>query len=119
MAEILNRKERNTMNRQQRRAQKCPASKDAAYEAGYRDGLREKNEITIKMIYAAFCLVLNRRHKFGQNRLFDVLTDVNALMSPGSELTTRGAIDEVYRKTGLLLNFDDPFEPVEKVGKSA
>lgn len=105
------------MNRQQRRAQKHPVSKDAAYEAGFRDGLREKNEVTYKMTFAAFCLVLNKRYKFGQNRLYAVLTDVSELMSPGSDLTVRGAIDEVYRRVGLRLNFDDPFEPVEKVNE--
>lgn len=105
------------MNRQQRRAQKHPVSKDAAYEAGYRDGLREKNEMTMKMIFAAFCLVLNKKYQFGQKRLFEALTAVNEYMSPGSDLTTKGAIDEVYRRVNLKLNFDDPFEPVEKVDK--
>lgn len=106
------------MNRQQRRAQKHPVSKDAAYEAGFRDGLREKNEITLKMIYAAFCLSLNKRYKFGQNRLYAVLMDVNEYMSPESDLTAKGAIDEVYRRVKLQLNFDDPFEPIEKVDKA-
>ena len=46
-----------------------------------------------------------------------MLTDIDREMSPNGQLTVRGAIDEVYEKTGLRLTFDDPFDPVEMVDK--
>lgn len=105
------------MNRQQRRAMRPAPTSDAAFENGYRLGFKEAQRFTIKMTFAAVCLVLNRRYGFGQKRCYDVLTDIDKEMSPNGWLTVKGAIDEVYEKTGLRLTFDDPFEPVEMVDK--
>lgn len=105
------------MNRQQRRAMRPAPASDVAFEDGYRQGFKEAQRFTIKMTFAAVCLVLNRRYGYGQKRCYDVLTDIDKEMSPNGQLTIRGAIDEVYEKIGLRLTFDDPFDPVEMVDK--
>ena len=38
-------------------------------------------------------------------------------LQPGSYFTTAELIDEVLEKTGIRLNFDDPFDPVERIEK--
>lgn len=105
------------MNRQQRRAMRPASASDVAFDDGYRQGFKEAQRFTIKMTFAAVCLVLNRRYGYGQKRCYDVLTDIDKEMSPNGQLTVRGAIDEVYEKIGLRLTFDDPFDPVEMVDK--
>lgn len=38
-------------------------------------------------------------------------------MSPGGQLTISGAIDQVFDEMGLHLNFEEPFDRIEKVEK--
>lgn len=66
------------------------------------------------MAYAAVCLVLHRDYGFGQGRCHKVLSALDAEMSPGGQLTIQGAIDQVYDEIGLALNFDEPFDRIEK-----
>lgn len=103
--------------RQKNSALSKDEARDLAFDKGYRLGFKDAQGHTIKMTFAAVCLVLNRRYGFGQKRCYDVLTDIDKEMSPNGQLTVRGAIDEVYEKIGLRLTFDDPFDPVEMVNK--
>lgn len=63
----------------------------------------------------AVCLVLHRDYGFGQGRCHKVLSALDAEMSPGGQLTIQGAIDQVYDEIGLALNFDEPFDRIEKM----
>lgn len=108
---------RGQPHRQKNSALSKDEARDLAFDKGYRLGFKEAQAHTIKMTFAAVCLVLNRRYGYGQKRCYDVLTDIDKEMSPNGQLTVRGAIDEVYEKIGLRLTFDDPFDPVEIVDK--
>lgn len=108
---------RGQPHRQKNSALSKDEARDLAFDKGYRLGFKEAQGHTIKMTFAAVCLVLNRRYGYGQKRCYDVLTDIDREMSPNGQLTVRGAIDEVYEKIGLRLTFDDPFDPVEMVDK--
>lgn len=70
------------------------------------------------VLFAAWsnCLriVLHRDYGFGQGRCHKVLSALDAEMSPGGQLTIQGAIDQVYDEIGLALNFDEPFDRIEK-----
>lgn len=104
------------MNRQQRRVQKNQPKTQAQFDEDvYREGFRDGATSTFKMAYAAVCLVLHRDYGFGQGRCHKVLSALDAEMSPGGQLTIQGAIDQVYDEIGLALNFDEPFDHIEKM----
>lgn len=108
------------MNRQQRRAQKNQSKTQAQFDEDvYREGFRDGATSTFKMAYAAVCLVLHRDYGFGQGRCHKVLSALDAEMSPGGQLTIQGAIDQVYDEIGLALNFDEPFDRIEKRGRKS
>lgn len=106
------------MNRQQRRAQKNQPKTQAQFDEDvYREGFRDGATSTFKMAYAAVCLVLHRDYGFWQGRCHKVLVELEREMSPGGQLTISGAIDQVFDEMGLHLNFEEPFDRIEKVEK--
>lgn len=120
------------MNRSQRRAQKkpkipayrkltieerkeklikngiTPEDLKRSYENGYRQGFAEASPSTFKIIYAAVCLVLNAMHGFGMKRCRDVLNAVDACVV--DQLTSEEAIEAVYEKIGLEIDFGEPLD---------
>lgn len=120
------------MNRQQRRAQKkekvpayhrltieerkeklmrngiTPEDLTRAYENGYNHGFSDACPSTFKSIYAAVCLVLNEKHGFGRKRCRDVLNAVDTCVI--DQLTSTEAIDAVYEKIGLELDFGETLD---------
>ena len=114
------------MNRQQRRAQARDLRHEAnrvmsiagGYEREYARGVQDGQRYAIKYVYAAVILALHNTYGFGRHRLYKVLSEAERLMNPGSGyLTKLEYIDEIFRRTGLKICWDDPFDPIEEVEK--
>ena len=83
-----------------------PSDLDKAYEDGFEQGRKAGLDGTYKVCFAAVCLALNDLHKFGAKRCCDVLCKmqeyiINTLCSPE-------AVQAVYKRIGLTLDFGDP-----------
>ena len=50
-------------------------------------------------------------------RIYRMLTATQKYLQPGAYFTTAELIDEVLEKTGIRLDFDDPFDMVERIEK--
>lgn len=74
-----------------------------AEENGYRSGIQAGIENTMKTCYAAICMALNELHGFGTKRCKDVLNAVDEKIAMA--LTGEDAIQEVYERIGLTINF--------------
>lgn len=111
------------MNRAQRRLQSKTLQGKANellrmadnIEKEYEKGAIDAERHAIKMIFAAMCLTLRTEFKFGKVRIHRVLKAVEAYLQPGNELSSQEMIDKVLEETGIRLNFDDPFDPVEMI----
>jgi hypothetical protein len=75
-----------------------------AEEKSYAQGVQAGIENTMKTCYAAICLALNEKHGFGTKRCKDVLNAVDEKVVMA--LTSDEAVDEVYRRMGLVIRFD-------------
>lgn len=80
------------------------------YERGFRDGHAQAAPTTFKMVYAAICLALNEMHRFGRKRCRNVLLRVDSHVM--KTLTSAEAIQEVYERIGLHIDFDEPFDRI-------
>lgn len=74
-----------------------------AEDQGYARGVQVGIENTMKTCYAAICLALNELHGFGTKRCREVLNAVDQRIT--MTLTGEDAIDEVYERMGLQINF--------------
>ncbi len=85
---------------------------DKAYKDGFQEGYCESNKQTIKMIYAAICIALKEKHEFGKKRCLDILrlVDEKVIYAFDSE----EAVDEVFDKLGITINFDESIERIEE-----
>ena len=83
------------------------------FEKGYNAGFAEACPATFETIYAAVCLVLNEKHKFGRKRCMDVLNAIDQCVI--ESLTSKEAIDAVYERMGLIINFESPFDRIEEM----
>ena len=86
---------------------------EAEYTKGYTDGFRRAAEPVIRGCYAAVCLALNDLHGFGQKRCGDVLRAMDNHLT--MSLTSKEAIDEVYSRMSLRIDFKEPFDRVQEV----
>lgn len=80
------------------------------YEAGHSDGYSQGCQASMRTVYAAICLALNELYGFGFKRCGDVLQAVDRHVV--NTLASSEAIDEVYKRMKLSIEFDDPFERV-------
>ena len=108
------------MNRAERRR----AARDMAhatqridYEREYERGAKDAERHAIKMIFAGMCLAMKEEFGFGAQRIHRMLTATQKYLQPGAYFTTAELIDEVLEKTGIRLDFDDPFDMVERIEK--
>lgn len=83
------------------------------FDNGYKAGFADAAPQTFKTIYAAICLTLNEKYGFGKKRCLDVLNSVDSLVI--NTLNSYEAIEDVYNKIGLKINFDETFERVEEI----
>ena len=122
------------MNRQQRRAQQratpgylrgsneqkvkallkngiTPKDLEEEYKRGFEAGFKAGAPATFKSIYAAVIMALHDLHGFGHDRCAKVLMAVDRHVV--DSLTSQELVDEAWRKVGLYLNFDEPFNRIE------
>lgn len=122
------------MNRQQRRAQQratpgylrgtkeqkikallkngiTPEDLEKEYQKGFEAGFKAGAPVAFKAIYAAVCMALHDLHGFGHDRCAKVLMAVDEHVA--NSLTSEELIDEAWKKVGLYLNFDEPFDRIE------
>lgn len=87
-----------------------PKDLEKNYADGYDAGFKDASGTAYKTIYAAICLVLNEKYGFGKKRCADVLraVDERVLYS----LTCVEAIEEVYKRMKLQLDFGDPLDRI-------
>lgn len=83
------------------------------WDRGYNAGFKEAAEPVIRGCYAAICLALNDLHGFGQKRCADVLRALDEHLT--MSLTSKEAIDEVYKRMGLRIDFKEPFDRIQEV----
>ena len=90
-----------------------PKDLEKAFAEGYNAGFSEACPATFETIYAAVCMVLNEKHKFGRKRCIDVLNAIDQFVM--ESLTSKEAIDAVYKRMGLYIDFGDAFERVKEM----
>lgn len=83
-----------------------PQDLEKEFERGRLDGFKTAAEPMLKTCYAAICLALNDVHGFGAKRCFDVLVAVDDYVA--NSLTSAEAIEEVFDRMGLELDFGSP-----------
>lgn len=83
------------------------------YDKGYRDGFKDAAEPVIRGVYASVCLALNGLHGFGQKRCADVLRSVDDHLT--YTLSSQEAINEVWKRIGLKLEFKEAFDRIQEV----
>lgn len=82
------------------------------YERGREEGFRQAGMSIIQCCYAGICIALHDTFGFGEERCYRALKacDEKILWALNhSELA-----EEVLEKTGLTIDWDDPFERVQK-----
>lgn len=83
------------------------------YQKGYEAGFHDSGKPIMRTCYAAACLALNDLHRFSRKRCANVLKRLDWHVT--NTLSSQEAIDEVYKRMGLHIDFDDPFERVQEV----
>lgn len=88
---------------------------DDAREAGRQEGFKQAAETIIKCCYAGIILALHDEFGFGENRAFREIKAVDEKIIWA--LNHSELCDEVLKKTGLVLELNEPFDIVSKKEK--
>lgn len=91
-----------------------PEDLQKEYQKGFEAGFSQAAKPVMRTCYAAVCLALNDLHRFHRKRCADVLRRLDWHVT--NSLASQEAIDEVYKRMGLSIDFDDPFERVQEAG---
>lgn len=83
---------------------------------GFNAGFREASPGVVKTVYAAVFLTLHERLGFGQKRACEFMQQVDQHVI--YTLNDQEAVDEVYDKLKLTLNFNETFDRVEIVDEA-
>lgn len=113
----MNRAERRRAARDMTHATQSIMRARGGYEREYERGAKDAERHAIKMIFAGMCLAMKEEFRFGAQRIYRMLTATQKYLQPGAYFTTAELIDEVLEKTGIRLDFDDPFDMVERIEK--
>ena len=106
------------------RAQTFEATKQAVkqgfsdgYDAGFDAGFRQAGMNVLKTAYAGICLGLHEAFGFGSERCFRALeaTQKATILA----LHAQELVEEVYRVTGLQIDFDEPLEQLWRTDAGA
>lgn len=129
----MNRQQRRAQMKAQKRQQKAPKPKYTSmtkqermealckngitpkdlqeeYSKGYEAGFMAGGDPVLKSCYAAMCLALNDLYGFGHKRCLDVLRATEGHML--ETLSSQEAIEEVYKRMKLQIDFKDPFDRI-------
>lgn len=88
-----------------------PQDLEREYRKGYEAGFKAAGEPMVKTCYAAACLAAHDKFGFGKKRCLRLLRSLDKHVV--DTLTSVEAIEEAYKKVGIQINFNDPFERVE------
>lgn len=86
-------------------------AQDEAYSKGFGEGFARAGDNIVRGIYAGICLTLNDLYGFGRKRCYDVLKAVDEKII--YQLDSEEAINEVFDRMKLRINFKDPIERIE------
>lgn len=88
-----------------------PEMLEQEFNDGYAAGSRDGVEHTFKMIYAAVMLGAYDTYGFGRKRAVRLLKRVDEIVSQA--LSSHDAIEDVYLRFGVKLDFDSVFDRVQ------
>ena len=80
------------------------------YRKGFDDGFAAAGQPMVKTCYAAAALAAHDMYGFGKKRCKRLLKSLDKHVL--NTLTSVEAIEEVYKKVGLHIDFNDPFERI-------
>lgn len=83
------------------------------YDNGFNDGFKAAGEPIVKGCFAAVCLALNEKYGFGRKRCCEVLNAVDQHLL--YTFTSDEAIEEVWKRMGLKLEFNETFDRIQEV----
>ena len=83
------------------------------YDKGWSDGFSKAAEPVIQACYAAICLALNDVLGYGQKRCARILNAADQHLT--YSLTSKEAIEEVYDRMKLRIDFHETFDRVQEV----
>lgn len=83
------------------------------FDKGFTASFKQSTEPVIRGCYASICLALNELHGFGQKRCADVLRAVDQHLL--ETLSSTEAIEEVWERMGLRLEFKEAFDRIQEV----
>lgn len=84
------------------------------YDKGYRNGFANGSDPVIRTCYAAICLALNDLYGYGSEECQAVLERVDYHVL--NTLASQEAIDEVYQRMRLEIDFKESFDRVQDLG---
>lgn len=87
-----------------------PKDLEDEYRKGFDAGFAAAGQPMVKTCYAAACLAAHDVYGFGKKRCKRLLKSLDKHVL--NTLTSVEAIEEVYQKVGLHIDFNDPFERV-------
>lgn len=82
------------------------------YENGWKQGFNAATMPVVKTVYAAACLALNELEGYGRKRCKRFLQALDARVI--DTLTSTEAVEAVYDKIGLEIDFKEPLDRIEE-----
>lgn len=83
-----------------------PRDVDEAYQKGYKAGVDRASDFCLKDAYAAFLMAAHEVFGFGRDRCRRLLYAADEKVA--TSLASDEAVEEVFRKLGVTINFYDP-----------
>lgn len=90
-----------------------PEDLKAEYDKGYAKGFMEAGDSVLKSCFAAVCLALDDLYNFKSERCAKVLRAMDEHMT--YTLTSAEAIEEVYKRMKLKLDFKEAFDRIQEL----
>lgn len=83
-----------------------PRDVDDAYQKGYKAGVDRASDFCLKDAYAAFIMAAHEQFGFGKERCRRLLYAADEKVA--TSLASDEAVEEVFKKIGVTINFFDP-----------
>lgn len=87
-----------------------PKDLENEYRKGFDAGFQAAGQPMVKTCYAAACLAAHDMFGFGKKRCMRLLRALDRHVL--NTLTSVEAIEEVYKRVGIHIDFNDPFERI-------
>lgn len=90
-----------------------PEDVHKAYQEGYNEGFQQAAPNITRTIYAAAVLALrDEKDRWGRKRCKRMLENLDRHVI--ETLNSQEAIDRVWKEIGLIMDFQDPVEPIKE-----